>query len=116
MQVVHAPHTGQLDSKLGHAIGLENNRALKGSYSDPNEQNLARQAGRTFKAPLTEVDSWARAYDYDSIMHYGPKAFTKNSLPTLSVRDSSYQGTIGQRLRLSKTDVRQANLLYGCGE
>ena len=110
---------GTMIHELGHAIGFwhEHSRPDRDSYIRIQVYNIWPDKLENFhKLPPTQVDMLGTSYDYDSIMHYGPKAFTRNELPTLSVRDTSYQGTIGQRLKLSKTDARQANLLYGCGE
>ena len=52
-------------------------------------------------------------YDYQSIMHYGSKAFSKNGDLTIKVigNDST---VIGQRSGFSKTDVIKINALYNC--
>ena len=50
-------------------------------------------------------------YDYDSIMHYGPKAFSRNGLATIVAKNGH---SIGQRRGLSAIDVEQAKKLYKC--
>ena len=54
-------------------------------------------------------------YDVDSIMHYGPSAF---SLPGRKVfQQLKGLGTpIGQRSHLSVQDVKEINELYHCGK
>lgn len=110
---------GSLIHELGHAIGFwhEHSRPDRDKYIRILSNNIWPDKLENFqKLPPTQVDMLGTSYDYDSIMHYGPKAFTRNELPTLMVRDTNYPRMIGQRLGLSKTDARQANLLYGCGE
>ena len=48
-------------------------------------------------------------YDYYSIMHYGPKAFTVDGSYTIVARNGQ---KIGQRRGLSVKDVQQAKQLY----
>jgi len=52
-------------------------------------------------------------YDYDSVMHYGATAFSKNGLTTLTATQALPPGvTIGQRSHVSDGDVRSINVLY----
>ncbi len=48
-------------------------------------------------------------YDYDSIMHYGPKAFSIDGSDTIVANNGQ---RIGQRQGLSYKDVQQAYQLY----
>lgn len=53
-------------------------------------------------------------YDLASLMHYGPKAFSKSpSLNTIESLDGSTN--FGQRNGLSDKDIEQARLLYCSG-
>ncbi|XP_074653359.1 uncharacterized protein LOC141907576 [Tubulanus polymorphus] len=52
-------------------------------------------------------------YDYDSIMHYGNHAFSKNGKPTIqAIGDPNKQ--LGQRTKLSPLDIAGLNKLYNC--
>ena len=57
-------------------------------------------------------------YDYNSIMHYGPKAFVKTwkVLFAKSIEPLKKGVKIGQRKRLSALDIKEANLYYECPE
>lgn len=52
-------------------------------------------------------------YDYDSVMHYGRTAFSRNGLPTMEPIRSP-NATIGQRNNLSAIDVQAVRRFYNC--
>ncbi|XP_077173535.1 meprin A subunit alpha [Paroedura picta] len=61
---------------------------------------------------LTDLNT---PYDYESIMHYGPFSFSKNtSLPTITANIPEFNAIIGQRLDFSSTDLKQLNQMYNC--
>lgn len=63
------------------------------------------------------MDSMGYAYDYESVMHYGSKFFTKNDKVTIRIRKSGLGNIrIGQRKRLSDIDVAQINAMYNCNK
>lgn len=64
-----------------------------------------------------EVNSLGQTYDYDSIMHYARNTFSKgtylDTILPLEVHGKK-RPEIGQRVRLSASDIAQTNLLYKC--
>lgn len=68
--------------------------------------------------PEGEINSLGEPYDYDSIMHYARNTFSRGPyLDTIIPREKGPNGTpkeIGQRVKLSDGDIRQANKLYNC--
>lgn len=64
----------------------------------------------------TEIDSLGSPYDFYSIMHYNMNTFSKNYYKnTIKPKHRvEIESEIGQRERLSKQDIKQANLLYRC--
>ena len=61
------------------------------------------------------ASSFGQPYDFQSIMHYSNKAFSKNGRDTIqSIADPSMQ--LGNANSLSAVDVLQINLLYRCPE
>ncbi|KAH0621796.1 hypothetical protein JD844_023430 [Phrynosoma platyrhinos] len=54
-------------------------------------------------------------YDYESIMHYGPFSFGKNSsLATITTNIPEFNDIIGQRLDFSTSDIERLNHMYNC--
>ncbi|XP_055628445.1 zinc metalloproteinase nas-14-like [Toxorhynchites rutilus septentrionalis] len=56
------------------------------------------------------VDNFGVPYDYDSVMHYSPTAFSKNGGHTIIPLEQGV--TIGQRVGLSFKDIKRLNLHY----
>ncbi|NWH70486.1 MEP1A protein, partial [Piaya cayana] len=54
-------------------------------------------------------------YDYESVMHYGPFSFNKNSsIPTITTKIPEFNDIIGQRLDFSAIDLERLNRMYNC--
>ncbi|BHF75836.1 Bone morphoproteintic protein 1 [Sparganum proliferum] len=60
-----------------------------------------------------EINSFDDPYDYQSIMHYGRNTFAKPGRSE-TVTPTDPNAIIGQRKKLSPSDVRQTNKLYNC--
>ncbi|CAL1535620.1 unnamed protein product [Lymnaea stagnalis] len=59
------------------------------------------------------------AYDFNSIMHYGPYAFAiDHTKPVITPKAGKAppNARLGQRVNLSPTDVLEIQRLYGCHE
>lgn len=71
------------------------------------------------KMNVVDVESFDEPYDFASVMHYSSFTFSKSSrLETLVPKKSHWidgrPPEIGQRLTLSKGDIRQTKKLYNC--
>lgn len=103
-------YTGASIHETTHALGFwhEQGRADRDSYVQIVWENISDSAKGNFniiKSGLLIGD-----YDYDSIMHYGAKAFSKNGKETIIPLQA---GTvIGQRKGLSKKDITAINTMY----
>ncbi|XP_006860592.1 PREDICTED: LOW QUALITY PROTEIN: meprin A subunit alpha [Chrysochloris asiatica] len=54
-------------------------------------------------------------YDYESLMHYEPFSFNKNSsAPTITAKIPEFNTIIGQRLDFSAIDLERLNRMYNC--
>lgn len=56
-------------------------------------------------------------YDYESVMHYGPYSFNKNSsVPSITTKIPEFNNVIGQSQDMSKIDLERLNRMYRCGK
>ncbi|XP_026477499.1 zinc metalloproteinase nas-13-like [Ctenocephalides felis] len=60
------------------------------------------------------VTSHGVKYDYESVMHYGPYAFSRNGKMTIVPKVPLAR--IGQRNSLSDADIEKLNIMYSCGK
>ncbi|XP_057311595.1 inactive tyrosine-protein kinase transmembrane receptor ROR1-like [Hydractinia symbiolongicarpus] len=65
-----------------------------------------------------DVDIVDYAYDFWSIMHYGPMVSSKNGLPTIKVKEkySHLKPKLGQRKSLSYLDIAKVRSMYNCNQ
>ncbi|WP_158999468.1 M12 family metallopeptidase [Pigmentibacter ruber] len=103
---------GTIIHELMHSIGFyhEQSRFDRDQYIIINWDNILDKRKYNFEKKGEFTTRFGK-YDYDSIMHYGAYAFSKNGDCTISTIDS--QSNIGQRSQLSKTDIYGLWLAYG---
>ncbi|MEE3950205.1 M12 family metallopeptidase [Bacillus wiedmannii] len=102
---------GNMKHEIGHAVGLahEHCREDRNDYVQINDVNIKDNKVKNFdQKPEIREDSGP--YDYNSIMHYGMYAHSKNGLPTVEPKQSEVE--IGQRDNLSEGDIVGVNLMY----
>lgn len=106
--------------ELGHVIGFwhEHTRPDRDEHIVIEKANIISGQENNFnKLTVDEVTSLGVPYDYESIMHYARNTFSKGAyLDTIFPIPFPGRITpeIGQRVRLSNGDIKQANLLYKC--
>ena len=65
-----------------------------------------------------QIGSMGYAYDFGSIMHFGPYFFSKNNKPTIKIqkayRNVYPKRNIGQRRKLSVLDIAKVRAMYKC--
>lgn len=77
-----------------------------------NEDHIFPGAKGNFEI-RNDIATMETPYDFGSVMHYGPQAFTNDyHYVTIETKDHRFQHTIGQRNDLSFTDIKEANKLY----
>lgn len=95
--------------EIGHVLGLwhEHSRSDRLEHITVHLDNVHPMYRSQFEQPVNAVD--LGAYDYRSIMHYPPDAFSTNGKPTITTRNGQ---SIGQRNGLSGGDIAATRSLY----
>ncbi|XP_061711471.1 bone morphogenetic protein 1 [Cydia pomonella] len=108
--------------ELGHVVGFwhEHTRPDRDRHVQIIRDNIMMGQEYNFnKLTEEEVNSLGQTYDYDSIMHYARNTFSKgtylDTILPLEVHGKK-RPEIGQRVRLSVSDIAQTNLLYKCAK
>ncbi|KAH8352280.1 hypothetical protein KR084_003146 [Drosophila pseudotakahashii] len=100
-----------------HALGFfhQQSAADRDEYVQIVEENITEGMEFNFDKYTQEtVNDFGEKYDYGSVMHYGPYAFSKNGERTIVALEEGKEDVIGQRLELSETDIKKLNAMYKC--
>lgn len=126
------PHTVNITPKcsrigwivhlIGYILGLwpEAVRPDRSSYIKVHYANIIPKYKFLFKKRSRfESTSYNLTYDYNSLMHWGAYAFSKNRKPTITVNNPrAYRRqrypVLGQRCHLSRKDMLAMNIFYRC--
>ncbi|XP_024912616.1 low choriolytic enzyme-like [Cynoglossus semilaevis] len=104
---------GIIQHELLHALGFyhEHTRSDRDEYIQINWENINKYFVFNFRK--MDTDNLNTKYDYTSVMHYGRTAFGTLRRETITpIKDPS--APIGQRERVSATDILRINKLYRC--
>ncbi|XP_055372804.1 zinc metalloproteinase nas-14 [Condylostylus longicornis] len=104
---------GTVVHELLHVLGFVHQQSSpdRDNYVKIIWDNIKKGKKKNFrKYEYTEATSFGVEYDYDSIMHYGRKAFSKNGEPTIVALKNGVK--IGQRKKLSTKDVIKLQRMY----
>ncbi|XP_077991401.1 protein SpAN-like [Glandiceps talaboti] len=105
--------------EIGHTVGLfhEQSRPDRDRYITIHLENVKQGMGHNFKRrDFSETDTLDMPYDVSSVMHYGPKAFSKDGSITLESTDPEKQQSMGKQQLLTFLDYKIVNEMYGCGQ
>lgn len=106
---------GSVAHEIFHAAGLfhEQSREDRNNFITVHLENVEAGKEHNFDRHVSDGTDYSN-YDYGSIMHYGPTAFSKNGLPTITViaQPGSPPPTIGQRSAPSAGDASAINSIY----
>ncbi len=103
--------------EIGHAVGLwhEQSREDRDDHVRILFQNIVTNPTdqtHNFNQHINDGDDIG-LYDFDSIMHYGSTAFSKNGQPTIVPIDPNIDpNRLGQRNGLSGGDIAAINSIY----
>lgn len=101
--------------ELMHVLGFfhEQSRLDREKYVTVYLSNVDKDQHYNFQTySHGEADPLDLPYDYGSIMHYPKDAFSSNGYPTIVPKDRN--AAIGQRVALSKIDIKKINKFYKC--
>jgi hypothetical protein len=106
-QVILGPDCtmGNCIHEIGHTIGLwhEQSRGDRDAFIEIIWENIDPQASHNFNQHVIDGTDLGE-YDYGSIMHYPPNAFSKNGRDTIRPKRQT-NAVIGQRDGLSPLDI-----------
>uniref|UniRef100_A0A1A9X2F0 Metalloendopeptidase n=1 Tax=Glossina brevipalpis TaxID=37001 RepID=A0A1A9X2F0_9MUSC len=107
--------SGTAIHELMHVLGFlhEQNRQERDDYVAIQYHNIEKHAVGNFdRAPQTVA--FGIPYDYGSVMHYSPNAFSSNGRPTIVPLRPLGDNVMGQRDGLSAYDIEKLNNMYDC--
>lgn len=105
---------GNTIHEIGHTVGLwhEQSREDRGNFINVVFANIDPAMQHNFTQHIADGDDLG-PYDYGSIMHYPPTAFSINGQPTIVPRQPLPAGvTLGQRESLSAGDIQGVAMMY----
>ncbi|KAG5673249.1 hypothetical protein PVAND_003312 [Polypedilum vanderplanki] len=110
-------HHGVIIHELIHALGFAHMHSDydRDRYVRINWNNIQFGAEDQFYAVHPDFfDHFNTPYDYDSIMHYDGKAFSRNGQYTIETYNPADQNRIGQLEGFSRGDIHRINNMYNC--
>lgn len=103
--------------ELMHAVGFfhMHSRSDRDQYLKVNWNHIRKGAEKNFIALRPARNKLFTKFDFDSVMMYGPRTFSSNSMPTLeAIVPNTRFFPSKYKHGLSSSDVESINKLYNC--
>jgi hypothetical protein len=114
---VHAPQCvkkGVVIHEMLHAAGFyhQQSAADRDDFVEIMWENIDSEHASNFrKYNSSVVTDFSLEYDYESIMHYSSKAFSKNGKETIVSKNKNIT-KLGQREGFTEKDIQKLNRMY----
>ncbi|KAH8261862.1 hypothetical protein KR038_006050, partial [Drosophila bunnanda] len=108
---------GTIQHELLHSLGFRHQQTSsdRDEYVKIMEENIAEGRENSFsKSEASTFGNYDQPYDYGSILHYAPTAFSKNGEPTIVALKPEGLNQMGQRRKMSDIDISRLNTMYKC--
>ncbi|UYV68858.1 hypothetical protein LAZ67_6001291 [Cordylochernes scorpioides] len=102
--------------ELNHAVGFEHehSRSDRDDHIEVLWDSIDEGEKDQFEKFEPHDNKLLTPFDFDSIMLYGPKVFSKNDCPTIRAKSGITIIDVADKTVLSKGDIERINKLYEC--
>ncbi|CAG2106469.1 unnamed protein product [Medioppia subpectinata] len=110
-------YVGVATHEILHTLGFyhEQSRADRDNYLTIHWQNIARGMSSQYDKVSKSANHLYVGFDYQSIMIYGAKDFSKNGKYTMTAKQRGVRlSAQNNRRSMSSLDARALNTMYGC--
>ncbi|XP_017067072.2 seminal metalloprotease 1 [Drosophila eugracilis] len=108
---------GTIQHELLHTLGFHHQQCSpdRDEFVKIVDENISEGHEKNFvKYEEDVVGDFDQPYDYGSILHYSSLAFSINGEATIVALKPEGQDLMGQRLKMSDTDIKRFNTMYKC--
>lgn len=109
-------HSGTIIHELTHAIGFyhEHSRSDRDDFVRIHYENVVSGHEFNFAKLSPQQNALLTPFDYESIMIYGDKAFSKNGQKTIETKGGQKIAYPFNKSQLTNLDVTAIKKLYQC--
>ncbi|UYV68856.1 hypothetical protein LAZ67_6001289 [Cordylochernes scorpioides] len=107
---------GTILHELNHAVGFDHEqcRSDRDDHIEVLWDNIDEDEWDQFAKLEPHQNRLLSPFDFDSIMLYGPRSFSKNRRPTIRAKSGIKIIEVYDKYVLSKDDIKRINKLYKC--